>query len=119
MRKLLLSGIALAVLAGVRRWLPIYKPGRRSTRRRRRPCRCGRWTGCYIGGHLGGGYAWTENTNTVNTTVFGDFGPGQGYANHSSGFVGGGHLGCNYQVARMVIGIEGSYLTVPTSSATM
>ena len=58
---------------------------------------------------LGGGYAWTENTNTVNTTVFGDFGPGQGYANHSSGFVGGGHLGCNYQVARMVIGIEGSY----------
>ncbi len=33
------------------------------------------WTGCYIGGHLGGGYAWTENTNTVNTTVFGDFAP--------------------------------------------
>jgi outer membrane immunogenic protein len=67
------------------------------------------WTGCYIGGHIGGGYAWTESTNTFNTTAFGDFFPGQGYANHSSGVVGGGHLGCNYQVARMVIGIEGTY----------
>ena len=108
MRKLLLSGIALAVLAGpamaadLQARPPLYKAPPP-------PVPVWSWTGCYIGGHLGGGYAWTENTNTVNTTVFGDFGPGQGYANHSSGFVGGGHLGCNYQVARMVIGIEGSY----------
>ena len=68
------------------------------------------WTGCYIGGSIGGGYAWTENTNAVNTTAFGDFGPGQGYANHASGFAGGGQLGCNYQVSRFVIGVEGSYL---------
>jgi outer membrane immunogenic protein len=68
------------------------------------------WSGCYIGAHLGAGYAWTESINTVNTTAFGDFAPGQGFANHSTGFVGGGHLGCNYQVYyRTVIGIEATY----------
>ena len=56
-----------------------------------------------------GGYAWTENTNTVRTVGFGDFFPGQGYSNNSSGVVGGGQLGCNYQIARMVVGIEGTY----------
>src|SRR5204863_8045947 len=35
--------------------------------------------------------------------------PGQGFANPSSGFIGGGHLGCNYQYTRLVLGIEGSY----------
>jgi outer membrane immunogenic protein len=68
------------------------------------------WSGCYIGGTVGGGYAWTQNTNTVNTTAFGDFGPTQGFAQPTSGFAGGGQLGCNYQISRFVVGIEGSYL---------
>ena len=55
------------------------------------------WTGCYIGGNIGGGYAWTENTNAVNTTLFGDFGPGHGYANPSSGFAGGSRRCQQYQ----------------------
>jgi len=68
------------------------------------------WSGCYVGGHVGGGYAWTESVNVANTTAFGDFFPGQGFANNSSGVLGGGHLGCNYQISRLtVIGIEGSY----------
>ena len=110
MKKLLLSGAAFAALiagpavavaADLSR--PIYKalPP---------PMPMFSWTGCYIGGSVGGGYAWTENTNAVNTTAFGDFGPGQGYANHASGFAGGGQLGCNYQVSNFVIGVEGSYL---------
>jgi outer membrane immunogenic protein len=68
------------------------------------------WSGCYIGAHAGAGYTWTESVNAVNTTAFGDFAPGQGFANHSAGFAGGGHLGCNYQISyRTVIGIEGTY----------
>src|SRR5947199_7338008 len=68
------------------------------------------WAGCYIGGHLGAGYAWTESVNVVNTTAFGDFAPGQGFANHSVGIVGGGQIGCNYQIsARTIVGIEGTY----------
>jgi outer membrane immunogenic protein len=109
MRKLLLSGVALAVLsvgpalaADLRDRPPLYKAPPP-------PVPVWSWSGCYIGGNIGGGYAWTENTNSANTTAFGDFLPGQGYANHASGFVGGGQLGCNYQISRIVIGIEGAY----------
>ena len=106
MKKILLSGAALAALvagpAVAADLAPMYKAPL--------PMPVFSWTGCYIGGSIGGGYAWTENTNVVNTTAFGDFGPGQGYANNASGFAGGGQLGCNYQVSRFVIGVEGSYL---------
>jgi outer membrane immunogenic protein len=34
----------------------------------------------------------------------------RGFAQPSSGFAGGGQLGCNYQISRFVIGMEGSYL---------
>jgi len=67
------------------------------------------WTGCYVGGHLGGGYARTENTNVLNTTVSAFYLPGQGYANDASGIVGGVQGGCNYQIGLAVFGIEGTY----------
>jgi outer membrane immunogenic protein len=69
------------------------------------------WTGCYIGGHIGGGAAWTQNTVTTSTGTngFPDFGVGQGYSQPASGFIGGGQLGCNYQMGRYVVGIEGTY----------
>ncbi len=67
------------------------------------------WTGCYIGGHAGAGWARTEFTNTANTTAFGDLGPGEGFTTTKSGFVGGGQLGCNYQVNQWVFGIEGTF----------
>jgi outer membrane immunogenic protein len=109
MRKLLLSGAALAALVAgpaVAADLSVRPPMYKAMP----PVPMFTWSGCYIGGSVGGGYAWTENTNAVNSTTFGDFLPGQGYANYSSGLAGGGQLGCNYQVSRFVIGIEGSYL---------
>jgi len=107
MKKLLLSAVALAALAAnpaVAADLsqPMFKAPP--------PAPMFSWTGCYLGGSVGGGYAWTENTNKVNTTAFGDFFPGQGFSQPSSGFAGGGQLGCNYQISRFVIGVEGSYL---------
>jgi outer membrane immunogenic protein len=107
-QKLLLAGMVLSALnlapaaaADLAR-APVYRAAP--------VARAFTWSGCYIGAHLGGGYAWTESINTVNTTAFGDFAPGQGFANHSVGFVGGGHIGCNYQISyRTVIGIEGTY----------
>jgi outer membrane immunogenic protein len=113
MKKLLLSGVAFAVLAmgpalgpvmAADLSAPIYKALPPP------PAPAFSWSGCYIGGTVGGGYAWSQNTNTVNTTAFGDFGPTQGFAQPTSGFAGGGQLGCNYQISRFVVGIEGSYL---------
>lgn len=67
------------------------------------------WSGCYIGGHAGAGWARTEFTNTADTTAFGDLIPGQGFTQTNSGFVGGGQIGCNYQVNQFVFGIEGTF----------
>jgi len=56
------------------------------------------WTGCYIGGHLGGAVSDDRTTSIAGASV--NFG--------STGFVGGGQIGCNYQFAsNWVVGAEG------------
>ncbi len=69
------------------------------------------WTGCYLGGHLGGAFTHNQFTGPLVVTPFGvtttvvdisdiNFG--------SNGFLVGGQAGCNYQLPwRWVIGIEG------------
>src|SRR5437899_3259232 len=59
------------------------------------------WTGCYIGGHLGGG--WGQKTVSVPALA-----PGVSVTGDTSGFLGGGQVGCNLQFgSNWVIGIEG------------
>src|SRR5882757_626245 len=68
------------------------------------------WTGCYIGGNVGGG--WERTRQTQIGKVGGpaiipnnDFGSSDG-----SDFTGGGQIGCDYQFANnWVIGIQGMY----------
>ena len=64
------------------------------------------WTGCYIGGYVGG--VWGDRT-TRATDVNSYNGPDTWYYNVSSDFIGGGTLGCNWQFAGspFVLGIEG------------
>jgi outer membrane immunogenic protein len=58
------------------------------------------WTGCYVGGNVGG--LWDKND--WNDSVLGDFG-----SNTASGAVGGLQGGCNYQVGGWVFGLQGDY----------
>jgi outer membrane immunogenic protein len=60
------------------------------------------WTGCYVGGHVGGGWAG----KTVSAS---EIAPGVSFTGNTSGFLGGGQVGCSYQFAPygLVIGIEG------------
>jgi outer membrane immunogenic protein len=58
------------------------------------------WTGIYVGGNLGGGFAnsswsdpFTAGTNTFN----------------KGGFIGGGQIGGNLQYNWLVVGIEGDF----------
>src|SRR5262249_18452505 len=67
------------------------------------------WSGCYVGVNAGGGWARTKFTNTVDTTDFGHLLPGDSFTYTNAGFVGGGQVGCNYQVSQWVFGIEGSF----------
>lgn len=56
------------------------------------------WTGCYIGGHVGGVVSQDRTTSELgNSTGFG-----------STGFEAGGQIGCDYQFAAgWVAGVEG------------
>jgi outer membrane immunogenic protein len=56
------------------------------------------WTGCHIGAHLGGAVSDDRTTSALGASV--DF--------SSTGFTGGGQIGCDYQFApNWVVGFEG------------
>src|ERR1700682_3884645 len=57
------------------------------------------WTGCYVGFNLGGGWVQATVSDPVTGTSLGTVSPG--------GFVGGGQLGCDYQVGQFVFGLPG------------
>ena len=72
------------------------------------------WTGCYLGGHLGGGFAHKDITDPVQLVQdsFAAAAVTNGITTVSpapSGVVIGGQIGCDYQFApSWVVGIEGS-----------
>jgi outer membrane immunogenic protein len=56
------------------------------------------WTGCYIGGHIGGAFSTDTTTGALGVST----------SHTSSGFAGGGQIGCDYQFAPgWVLGAEG------------
>ncbi|ESX92327.1 outer membrane beta-barrel protein [Mesorhizobium sp. LNJC403B00] len=68
----------------------------------------GSWTGCYVGGNLGGGWSDIDQRQVgkVGTPISldNDYGSGSG-----SGFIGGAQLGCDYQMDRWVFGVQGMF----------
>ena len=65
------------------------------------------WTGCYIGGNIGGGWA-SHSSNDVTGAVTGVVGADLG-SHTASGFIGGGQIGCDYQAGVWVFGIQGMF----------
>jgi outer membrane immunogenic protein len=65
------------------------------------------WTGIYIGGHLGGGWGqktWSQPSGSGDTTGLVDA------EGTTSGILGGGQIGLNYQFSpRWVAGIEADF----------
>src|SRR5258708_5087556 len=96
MKKAWLSSAALAAfvtssLAAFAADLPVKAPTMA-------PIALYNWTGCYIGGHIGGAFSDDTATNRL----------GASRSHNSSGFVGGGQIGCDYQFApSWVLGAEG------------
>jgi outer membrane immunogenic protein len=66
------------------------------------------WTGCYIGGNVGGGWA-KQNQFRVDSIGVGP--TPQNYGSESdSAFIGGGQIGCDYQFAgSWVVGVQGMF----------
>ena len=69
------------------------------------------WTGCYIGGNIGG--KWARTGDTVNIPAATGLGGPTAASTLDLGsdtagtFIGGGQVGCNWQSGHMVLGIEG------------
>src|SRR5258705_4721271 len=66
------------------------------------------WNGCYVGGHLGGGWG---REDVSNGEVYPNFGTQfLGFRDDIDGFLGGVQAGCNHQVnANWLIGVEGQF----------
>jgi len=58
------------------------------------------WTGFYLGGELGGAFAHSSWSDSLSG--------GHDHFN-SAGFLGGGVIGANYQINRLVLGVEGDF----------
>ena len=89
------------------------------------------WTGCYVGGNGGGLWSQKTFTNTNFIPAFAGVVPGFGpvflpavaagadFGSQTvSGGLGGGQIGCNYQVANWVFGIQGDYSWTNANSNT-
>jgi outer membrane immunogenic protein len=66
------------------------------------------WTGCYIGGNVGGGWSRMDTTRDfIDPAVpaFLDY----GREDNDSGFIGGGQVGCDFQTTNLVMGIEATF----------
>jgi outer membrane immunogenic protein len=64
------------------------------------------WTGCYVGVNIGGGASPHTFVDTAGTFAA----VGASLGDHTSrGVVGGGQLGCDYQVGSLVFGLRGLY----------
>ena len=102
-----LTGAALAADLSSRAPPPVFLP----------PPPVFTWTGFYIGinagGHFGGSTDQFTTTNSDGDTVGGGLGVAQDFGTiptngppHSSGFIGGGGFGYNYQINSFVLGVE-------------
>jgi outer membrane immunogenic protein len=113
LKKLLLAGAGIVALlsepagaADLARPAPVYAPPPPPV------VAVFTWTGCYVGGNVGGAWVNTHSydTNGVLTgfaglpALNGDLG-----SQTVGAFAGGGQLGCDYQVDRFVFGISGMF----------
>jgi outer membrane immunogenic protein len=67
------------------------------------------WTGCYIGGNVGGKWGQSTDSVTVAPAGIGAAGTVAFAQDRSSSFMAGGQVGCNYQPvgSNWVFGLEG------------
>jgi outer membrane immunogenic protein len=65
------------------------------------------WTGFYVGGNVG--YGWAKSDWTFQNDSFWNNAPGEPIGLRPKGWLGGAQLGFNYQINQWVFGIEGTW----------
>jgi outer membrane immunogenic protein len=107
MQKILLGFAALGALVtpALAADMPVKAP-------RMAPAPVYGWTGCYVGGNIGG--IWEHDYTPIgnidptgfDTAAFSAGAIPNSYSYDRASWLGGGQLGCNYQVTNWVVGIE-------------
>src|SRR3982074_2798333 len=69
------------------------------------------WTGCYIGGNVGGGWGRTNQVAVSDASTGDVFVPPINYgSSQGNNFIGGAQIGCDYQFAgNWVAGVQGMF----------
>jgi outer membrane immunogenic protein len=75
------------------------------------------WTGCYLGGYVGGSVASGSATDLFSPSGAAYNGGGPNGEGYQDSVIGGGTLGCNYQVSAWVFGVEGEYGYIHNTSS--
>jgi outer membrane immunogenic protein len=66
------------------------------------------WTGCYVGGNVGGAYSYKSFNDATGFYAPGFAGQDLGW-HSAAGFAGGAQVGCDYQIGSWVIGAQGMF----------
>ena len=112
MKKFLLGGVGLAaMIAGpaVAADMPLKAPP---------PVAIFSWTGCYVGAHVGGKSGRVSPITAGANFAGVPAGTSTSGSITMSGALGGGQIGCNYQVGTWVFGIEGDGSVVQADGQT-
>src|ERR1041385_249914 len=68
------------------------------------------WTGCYIGGNVGGGWVRTSHSQVAKVGGPAIVPPNDFGSSDGSSFIGGGQVGCDYQFAgNWAVGLQGMF----------
>lgn len=103
MKRALTLGIGMLALAA----MPVFAadlPARIPTKAPVMVNSAWNWTGCYLGGYVGGA---TSSRDVRATDLNGYNGADSWTYRLDSNVIGGGTLGCNYQTGQFVLGLEG------------
>jgi outer membrane immunogenic protein len=109
MKRMILAGISLLALAAAGQPAAAADMAVATPVRARPPVVVAalyNWTGCYVGGHVGGG--WGKKSWTDPSPDPGQISTDEG-TDDVSGFLGGGQLGCNFQTGPWLFGAEGDF----------
>lgn len=108
MNKLLIASTALALLVGTPAFaadMPLKAPVYKAPP----PAPAYSWSGCYIGGDVGGAWA-RQNANTASPTLNAHDNQAPDFVTLTgSNAIGGAYAGCNVQFSSWVAGIEGDW----------
>jgi outer membrane immunogenic protein len=65
------------------------------------------WTGCYIGGNVGGGWTRMDTSRVSQDPAIAA--PATYGRENDSGFIGGGQAGCDFQTTNVVFGVQSTF----------